>query len=318
MKMKFITLVAVTALTAGLTSCRKDKSDSSQMEELTQQQTNAGDDERVMAATDEISDDANKIIAQHPRLRGFNYWGIFTGQVTPCNTTVDTSLIAQGQVTVTFNGLSCDGKRDRSGSMTIQLPYDANTQTVTPWSDAGSQLTVTFNSLTITHVSTGKSFTLNGVRNITNVNGGLVDNSPTFTTPILHHITGMLQITFDNNTTRTWNVDRNRLIERTNNVTTVTSTGNASEGGYSNVAMWGINRLGNMFYVTIDTAIVRSSTCDYDAMSGVKIHHGVVRDLTVTFGVDQQGNPQTSGCPYGYRLNWIDVHGNPRQCIVAY
>ncbi|MBS1763859.1 MAG: hypothetical protein JSS90_02705 [Bacteroidetes bacterium] len=318
MKRKVITLIAVAAITAGLTSCRKDKSESSQIEEQVQQQTNAGDDERVMATTDEVSDDANKIIAQHPRLRGFNYLGIFNGQVSPCNTTVDTSLVSHGQVTVTFNGLSCDGKRDRSGSMTIQLPYDSITGTVTPWSDAGSQLTVTFNNLTVTHVSSGKTYTLNGVRTITNVNGGLVDNSPTFTTPILHHITGMLQITFDNNTTRTWNIDRDRLIERTNNVTTITSSGNASEGGFSNVAMWGINRLGNMFYVTIDTPIVRSSTCDNDAMSGVKIHHGVVRDLTVTFGVDQQGNAQTSGCPYGYKLNWVDAHGNQRQCIVAY
>src|SRR5690606_3221113 len=156
-----------------------------------------------------ISDDANKIIAQHPRLRGFNYWGIFTGQVTPCNTTVDTSLIAQGQVTVTFNGLSCDGKRDRSGSMTIQLPYDANTQTITPCSDAGSQHTVIFNSLTNTQVSYSKSFTLNGVRTTTSVNGGLVDNTPPFNTPILLHITGMLQITIDNYPSLTWNVHRN-------------------------------------------------------------------------------------------------------------
>lgn len=318
MKNTVITFIAVAALTAGLTSCRKDKSDSPQLDELTQQQTNGGDDERIMAATDEAGDDANRIIMQHPRLRGFNYMGIFTGQVTPCNTTVDTSLIAQGKVVVTFNGLSCDGKRDRSGSMTLQLPYDANTQTVTPWSDAGSQLIVTFNNFTITHISSGKSYTLNGERTFTNVNGGLVDNSPTFTTPILHHITGILQVTFDNNTTRTWNIDRNHLIERTNNVTTTTSTGNASEGGFSNVAVWGINRLGNMFYVTTDTAIVRSSTCDYDAMSGVKIHHGVVRDLTVTYGVDQQGNPQTTGCPYGYKLSWIDKNGNPKQCVIAY
>jgi hypothetical protein len=215
-------------------------------------------------------------------------------------------------------GLNCNGTRNRTGTMIIQLPYDANTNTVTPWSTAGCQLSITMNNVEITNVSSGKSITINSTRTITNVNGGLIDNTPTFATPILHHATGTTMVTFDNGTTRSWNFDRNRLIERTNNVTTISITGNASQGGFSNVSVWGVNRAGNTFFVSVDSPIVLSSDCNYNAMSGVRVHHGVVRELTVTFGVDQQGNAQTSGCPYGYKLNWTSANGQVHQVVRSY
>ncbi|QQR94488.1 MAG: hypothetical protein IPJ93_11760 [Bacteroidota bacterium] len=50
----------------------------------------------------------------------------------------------------------------------------------------------------------------------------------------------------------------------------------------------------------------------------MRVHHGVVRELTVTFGVDQQGNAQTSGCPYGYKLNWTSANGKAHQIVRSY
>lgn len=300
------------------TGCKKDNDDSDAAAEQVQQETNATDESRVAASDDEVSDDANRIIAMHPRLRGINYQGIYTGITVPCGATVDTTLIAQGQVTVIYNGLNCNGTRTRTGSIVLQLPYDAGTGVVTPWSDAGSSFTITYNSFQVTSLNSGKSITFDGTRVITNVSGGLVDASPTFATPIVHHITGTMQMTFDNGTTRTWNIDRTRTIARTNSVTTITITGNATQGGYSNVAIWGTNRLGNSFYVTIDSPVILSSTCDYNAVSGIRMHHGVIRELTVTYGVDQLGNVVTGTCPYGFKLNWIDRNGNPKQAVISY
>ncbi|MEO5569986.1 MAG: hypothetical protein ABIT08_09515 [Bacteroidia bacterium] len=53
-------------------------------------------------------------------------------------------------------------------------------------------------------------------------------------------------------------------------------------------------------------------------MSGVRMHHKVVRELTITYGVDQNGNVIITGCPYGYKLNWIDKNGGAHQVILAY
>ncbi|HRB54637.1 MAG TPA: hypothetical protein PLD87_13245, partial [Bacteroidia bacterium] len=82
--------------------------------------------------------------------------------------------------------------------------------------------------------------------------------------------------------------------------------------------VWGVNRAGNTFFVSTDTTIILSSDCNYNPMSGVRVHHGVVRELTVTFGVDQQGNAQTSGCPYGYKLNWTSANGQAHQIVRSY
>ena len=128
----------------------------------------------------------------------------------------------------------------------------------------------------------------------------------------------MMQITFDNNTTRTWNIDRTRSISRTNNITSVTITGNATQNGISNVATWGINRRGDSFTISIPTPVVLNSSCNFHAISGVRVHYGIARVLTVTYGVDASGNIVTSGCPYGYRLNWINHNGNPVQIVVSY
>ena len=314
---KSILMLSLAAGISLMAACKKDKSEDL-LDEQTTQQVTADDEARIAASDNEELDDANRIIAMHPRLRGINFMGIYNGLVVPCNTTIDTSLISQGKVTVTFNGLNCNGTRNRTGTMIIQLPYDANTNTVTPWSTAGCQLSLTMNNVEITNVSSGKSITINSTRTITNVNGGLIDNTPTFATPILHHATGTTMVTFDNGTTRSWNFDRNRLIERTNNVTTISITGNASQGGFSNVSVWGVNRAGNTFFVSVDSPIVLSSDCNYNAMSGVRVHHGVVRELTVTFGVDLGGRRMTKRRPYGYKLNWTSANGQAHQVVRSY
>ena len=300
-----------------ITGCKKNDETATTTDESAEQMINAGDESRISAENDEVIDGINQVALNNSRFRGFGIQPILNG-IVPCNTTIDSSMASQGRITINFNGNNCAGTRSRTGSITLQLPYDAATMIVTPWSAAGCVLTVTFNQLTITRLSDNKSLVYNGTRNITNVNGGLVDDATDFTTPIVHHITGMMQLTFDNSTTRTWNIDRTRTINRVSNVTTVTITGNATQGGFSNVSIWGINRKGNTFYISIPTPVVLSSTCSYNAMSGVRIHHGVIRDLTVTYGVDASGNAVTSGCPYGFRLNWIGRNGVAHQVVMSY
>ncbi len=303
-----------------LNSCKKSDDSSTKVatDETTVLRTSADDELRVSTENDEIYSEINEIALTNQRFRGMNLMAIISGNHIPCNATVDSSLISQGKLTIIFNGNTCNGNASRTGTITLHLPYDAATNTVTPWAVAGCVLNVTFNQYRITRLSNGKSITYNGSKQIINVNGGLVDDGPTFTSPIVHHITGMMQITFDNGATRTWNIDRTRTIERINFVTTITITGNATENGISNVSIWGINRHGDSFKVSIPTPVVLSSTCNFHAISGIRVHYGLMRVLTATYGVDQSGNLVTTGCPYGYKLNWINHQGNPVQVILGY
>lgn len=312
----FLSLAMVAMI---ITGCKKSNNNEEPTpDESSEQMVNAGDDSRVASESDELVDEVNQVALNNSRFRGQGIHQIINGNYS-CNTTIDSSLVSQGTLTVTFSGNNCANTRSRTGSITLQLPYNATTMTVTPWSDAGCVLTVTFNTFKITRLSDNKSLTYNGTKTITNVNGGIVDDAATFATPIVHHVqSSNMQVTFDDNTNRNWNIDRIRSINRTNSVTTVTITGNATQNGISNVSVWGVNRKGNTFYISIPTPVVLSSACSFHAMSGVRIHHGVIKDLTVTYGVDASGNVVTSGCPYGFRLNWIGRNGNAKQVVMSY
>jgi hypothetical protein len=300
------------------TGCKKNESSDglTDADEINEQVINGTDESRFSSASDDVLDESNDVSLDNSRFRGVNAQAILLGWHTPCNATIDSSQQNAGTLTVIFNGNNCAGTRYRTGSITLQLPYDGTT--VTPFSQAGCVLTITFHDLKVTRLSDNKSLTFNGTKYVTNVNGGLVDDAVEISTPVVHHITGMVQVTFDNNTSRTWNIDRTRTFTRANNVTSITITGNANENGYSNVSIWGINRKGNTFTVTINTPVVLSSSCDYNAISGVRMHHHVVRELTLTYGVDQNGVIVTSGCPYGFRLNWVNKNGVAMQRVIGY
>ena len=321
MKTKNLILRSVLSLAlagAIFTGCKKDKTEEVATDETSEQITNAADERTMNTEMDNSEDDANKLMLNYPSFRGFGWVGVVTGTHIPCNATVDTSLKSQGTLSLTFTGNNCDNSRLRSGVITLQLPYTSATNTVTPWSTAGCVLTVTFTNFKVTRLSDNKSIILNGTKYITNVNGGMLDDATTLTAAIVHHITGAMQITFDDGTTRSWSIDRTRTINRTNGVTTVTLVGNSTQGTISNVSIWGVNRKGNSFTVSIPTPIVMSSACDFHPMSGVRVHTGVVHDLTVTFGVDQSGNSVSTGCPYGYRLNWVNKKGVAKQAVASY
>ena len=306
------TFLAIAMVGILMTGCKKndDTNAEDNTDDTAEQMVNAGDESRVSSENDEAIDEVNQVALSNARFRGAH---IFNG-IIPCGASIDSAMASQGTITINFTGNNCANTRSRTGSITLQLPYNATTMSVTPWTDAGCVLTVTFNAFKVTRLSDNKSQTYNGTKTITNVNGGIVDDAPDFVTPIVHLIQSTsMQVAFDNGTTRTWNIDRTRTINRASNITTVSVTGNATQGGFSNVSIWGINRKGNTFYLNIPTPVVLSSACSYHAMSGVRIHHGVVRDLTVTYGVDASGNAVTTGCPYGYRLNWIGRNGNAKQ-----
>ena len=307
------------ALVASLsTSCKKDKAEEIDTDETSEQVINASDERTMSSEMEDSEDEANRLLLNHPHFRGLGWMGTITGMHYPCNAVIDSSLKSKGRLTITFNGNTCDNKRSRSGSISLQLPYDSMTNIVTPWSAAGCVLTVTFTNFKVTRLSNNKSIVVNGTKYITNVNGGLVDDAASFSSPIVYRVTGTMQVTFDDGTVRSWSIDRSRTITRSNSVTTVSISGNASQNGISNVSIWGVNRNGNTFTVSIPTPIVANSTCNYQPISGVRVHIGVVRDLTVTFGVDQSGNPVSSGCAYGYRLDWVNKRGVAKQAVVSY
>jgi hypothetical protein len=182
------------------------------------------------------------------------------------------------------------------------------------WSDVGAQLRITYTNLRITQISSGKSITLNGYHQLTNVTGGkaFVDAS------VVQTVRGEMQVSFDNATSRNWQVARKRVVNFNNGNYDITISGDTTVLGMNNIVIWGTNRNGNEFYTQISQPIVFNSTCPGKPVSGVKIHKKLAREITVTFGVDASGMPVSGSCPYGFKINWTNVRNVNKTAVISY
>jgi len=304
--LKFV--IVATIIGGFYTSCKKSDSTTptptTTADDSQTQQQSASDQLNAENESNQSLDDANIALNGTSTLRS-------PSLIT--NATIDSSMKAMGMITITYSGTSADGTRSRSGSISIQI------DTAKKWHTAGSTVTITFINYKVTKLSTNKSITFNGNHTITNVNGGTVATITT-NTPVVHKIRGNDTITFDDGTQRTWSVARKRTFNLVGSIIAETLSGDTTVSGHTNVAMWGKNRANEDFYVSTTTPLtfdVYNSSCMFKPI-GVRVFYGALRTLTVTYGVDQSGAVVTSGCPYGYKLNWINAAGTAKEVILSY
>lgn len=285
-----------------LSSCNRDKDDSEQSE-------NASDASRVQAESEEIVKEVNDALTGNTNTRNRTSAGPF------CNVTIDSTNAATGLLILTFNGQNCTATRTRTGTVTVQLSSPYN------WSAMGSVATVTINNFRITRLSDNKAITINGTKTITNANGGRIVDLAVGVGSVIHTIASSnMSVQFDDGTTRTWSIARNRTVTLETNGYHVKVEGTANQGGHSQVAEWGVNRRGNTFYSTISVPVVwRIDDCPRGPISGQRILYGTVYTLNIDFGVNQDGTSYGgSGCPYGLKLSWTGRRGKTREAVLAY
>jgi hypothetical protein len=208
---------------------------------------------------------------------------------------------------------------NRTGTITIQLPY--NGTTVTTWSTPGATASLTFNNFKVTNLANNKSITYNGVHQVTNVNGGGIIQLY-LGTSIINKVRACMQLTFGDSTTRTWNVAETRTLSSVaySGIVKATTTGDTVLAGHNHVAFWGVNRLNESFTIDMPTPfsyMAYGTTCLIKPRTGVIVFYGVSHSLTLTYGVDSSGNP-TTACPYGYKFSWVDGNGTNQQIILSY
>jgi len=256
----------------------------------------AKDEMVVQNATDEILSDLNDYLS-----------GNTDKQINslPCNATIDSSNIVNDTITytVTFNGLNCAGTRLRQGTALVKKHIN------THWSDVNATVMLTLVNLKVTKVSTGNWVILNGTKTYKNTTGNLLYQLGNGTvTSITHEIMGSLDATFEDNTSRTWQIARRRTFTGSLGQLEFTHEGFGTAGGYSNLVVWGINRNGENFYTQINQSILFKQTCSWVPCSGVKVHNipSEGKKATVTFGYDANQQVVSSGtCPTHYKLDWV-------------
>jgi len=282
-------LILVIALGISFTGCRKDKSN----DNTQSLQQLANDETDIQTASDDLLNDANDVLSGG-QAKSLN--------AIPCGATMD-SLIVNDTITytLTFNGLNCNGRKYRTGQVKITKNINDH------WSTAGTTVRVQLINLRITRVLRNRSVTLNGIKYFTNMSGGLVRNLGNGVTSVIHRVTGNLEATFDNNTTRTWAIARQRTFTGTPGQLILSVDGFGSANGYNNLVTWGINRNGEEFYTQITQSVIHRQECGWDPVSGVKIHQVPAdnKRAVISFGYDNSNLPITgSNCPDKFKVDW--------------
>lgn len=299
-------LSAAVVLTIGFTSCKKDEAPADQTVETTQtqlQQTTA-DDAELQSSSDDAVNDANDAVSK----------GTAKDAQLYCNMTITTDSTATIGVndtityTVTFNGLNCKGNRNRTGVIKIKRKFGE------PWSTQNASIRIIFESFKITKVSNNKSITFNGSKIIKNLSGGVIRKLGTsgYQSEVKHSIKGYgLTASFDNGTARTWNVDRevtysgNYSLVTANSDLSVKNEGKGSTSSYSNLAFWGVNRNGENFYTRIEQPIMIKQSCNWNPVSGKKIHYNGDKTVTLTFGYKNNAPVTGTDCPTQFKVDWV-------------
>lgn len=296
--MKYAFVLVVIALGIQLQSCKDEVKEIVEDDTLTQQQQ--ASDESLMTNESEVSiNEINSVISQS----SFGKAGLIAGA-----TIDDSTFIGDKKIVITYNGNSGDNKRNRTGTVSLQLVNGAN------WGQAQATLQVVYTNFKVLHIASGKSITLNGNYLITNSTGGRSFINPSVT----HVVRGNMQVAFDNGGSATWQIARKRISTVSNNIYSITITGDTTVNALGNIAVWGKNRNDVAFFTEISTPIVYNSVCLNGPVSGVKMHKGITREITVTFGVDAAGNPVTSTCPFGFRLNWKNLRNEDKTAVLSY
>lgn len=312
--MKKIIFVLAVILIPIFISCEKRK-------EFKEEDGKTSEDNRnVQSECDQAINDVNNAITNIGDINGKSYSKIsinnqlINGEI--CGATIDTTLKLQGIVTINFDGVTVCNNRKRAGSIKATL---IGFSTGTRWKDPGAVLELVYSDYKVTRASDGKSIKFNGTLNLTNVRGGnlilLILGLEPNQTSLIHKAEGNnIQIVFDDSKNATWNINRKATYTKSMNgntlVITCTAEGIGTYNGINNLENWGTTRDGDAFTSQVSSPIIWNTTCGAGApVTGVLIMKVDSKEfeLTITAGVDQNGNPVTPSvntCPYGLKVSW--------------
>jgi hypothetical protein len=267
------------------------------------------DESRVSLESDAVANDANTTVDGYAAFNG--KVENITGIICDASTVLD-SANGMRRITITYNGQNCSGTRTRTGTVVLSTPL------ATRWKDAGGVLTIDIRNLKVTRTSDGKSITLNGTEQITNVSGGRLRDLASVGN-ITHTITSdNMSITFDNGSSRIWQIAKKRVFSYNNGIV-ITTTGTHTDGTITRISEWGTNRFGGDFVTTITEPLVTRQDCNFRLTSGQVTHSRMLATVVVTFGLDAQG--ASTSCPTGvyyYKIVWTGANGISRTYILPY
>ena len=314
MKHNWKVLGAIMAFTLIFTSCSKFKTNSTANPNA--QQHNE-DISNIKSESDNVNTDVNTIMSQMPAFGKNSSVQSFS----ICGATIDSTHAngSQPYIIINFDGTTvCSNpSRIRGGSIKVQLISGAH------WSTAGAVAELTYTNYKVTYPSLNNhSLTFNGIKHLTDVSG--IDwVNYYFTggvTATLKERTYNMTVSFDNSSqTSSWNSARltTWVVSGYTNIS-ATVNGDTIMGGKT-IDSWGQTRYGTNFTTQMIQPWVSGTTCGW--WNPTQGNYTSVTDsftVTALLGVNSSGNQVSSGCAYGFKLNWTLANNYSGQAILQY
>jgi outer membrane murein-binding lipoprotein Lpp len=281
------------------------------------------DSNTYKAELDQADNDINDALADIDGFGKTNYHDeVFSSPL--CGVTIDCTDASQGILYFNFDGVTpCfSPSRTRSGQIKVEL-INGNT-----WAEAGAILRQTFIDFTVTHLQSGHTIEFDGVKTLKNVNGHdwwqfiLGNNDYEYES----RSTNMM-VSFDNGASAEWNHARTITWSYSPAGSDpdipyayigFTANGDTTLNGTSGIDSWGVNRYGSDFITYYTQAITSNTYCGLWRFNSGQLVHEVDGDqYTLTLGVDQNGDPSTTSCAYGFEVSW-EIGNNANSAVFSY
>lgn len=281
------------------------------------------DSNTYKAELDQVDSDINDALSD---IEGFGktdyHEEVFSSPL--CGVTIDCTDVAQGILYFNFDGTTpCfSPSRTRSGQIKVEL-INGNA-----WSNQGAVIEQTFIDFRVVHLASGRSIEFDGVKTLKNLDGHDWIQFVLGQTEFAYESRSTdMTVTFDNGATADWNHAR-----------TITwsyhpagsnpdipyqyigfeATGDTTLNGTSGIDSWGTNRFGSEFVTYYNQPLLSNTYCGlWRFNSGELVHEVNGDDYTLKLGVDQNGNPASGTCAYGFEVSW-NVGNNSNSQVFSY
>jgi hypothetical protein len=311
-------LTCILASTMIFTACKKEKETAvAKPEPDAETLTKVEDNNDAKSESDQASTDVTDAMNNFKSING--RIAVTNERKVICGCSIDS--VGVKTIRLKYDGVTPCGNpsRTRSGTITFEL-IEGN-----QWKFPGSKVKVSLADYKVTKLSNQKSWTFNGTKYITNVNGHLKYLAfLAGTDSLLYRERAKdLKITLSGGGEIMHNIARTttlKVVKYPNrDAIQFAGAGDTTLNGVATTESWGTNRFGNTYTNVFTNRFVSDSYCGFGRPRfGTFSHISNNKTVTLTFGVNESGASDTRDCAYGWKLNFQNTAGISGEKVFSY
>ncbi len=230
-----------------------------------------------------------------------------------CGCTIDS--VAPKYIRLTYDGVTpcnTNPRRRRAGVIEARLVAGNH------WHNQGAKLELTFKEYKVTRETDDRSITLNGKKYITNERGsnwlGILAQTDSL---VLRERADTIKVKYDNGANGLYSMAR--VTSWKYRTSPIRFIFRAQGDGQDGLDSWGTGRFGNTYTSTFTRPWVSNTYCGVAfPNAGQVVAKSAGNTLTITLGVDRDGNSDTRDCAYGWKLDWLNTNGGTGSAVISY